>query len=156
VAVTRSDWAIAQYLLDILSKTPGKEFHRDELSARVDYVLTRAGLQPALVDDPERFDRCMRLAKILGLRDPDHLNPFPIYGRRGYWRIQPDEGQALRAYRMALLNAKSRGTLLLQQAKSEQQRQPTPARAQSVTELTFAVRANDLSLTAVEDLIAAL
>jgi hypothetical protein len=154
MAVTRSDWAIAQYLLDILSKTPGKEFHRDELSARVDYVLTQAGLRPALVDDPERFDRCMRLAKILGLREGE--NPFPIYKRRGYWRIVPDERDALIAYRMALLNAKTRGDLLLRQAESEHKRQPTQVRAQAVAELTFAVRTTELAFSSVEGLIAAL
>jgi len=149
----RSNWGLAQFMLQLLTEVPGREFHRDELCARADKACTDAGYRPAFVDGGERFSQVMRMAKIVGLREQRGNNPFPLYERKGYWRVQPSLLDQLLAYRMGVLNGVSRGELLLSQAKSEQAREPSDIGAQMVIELELAVRGGRMSLDAIGEAI---
>lgn len=143
--------AIAQYFYDTLTKDPGKEIHWLELAAGAEHTLRQHGVRVEI--DPWYFSRCMRRAKILGLAEGENENPFPIYERRGFWRVRPSPLTELRAIERAVRSVHSRFQLLLAQAESEDERDPGRERYEAAAELRLLRRSTWDSMAGVRRLI---
>jgi hypothetical protein len=156
------DWKLAQFMLDHLSGLKsGQAEHWTVLAATADAALVKGGGRAVLVDDPQRFSRVMRLAKIVALHpkpgDKQYGNPMPICEHpRGFWCIDADPLVMARALRLALLQTLSRFKLLSEQLDKEQVRLPKAEVFQAAATAGMMVPYTDVALVKVDAIIALL